>query len=138
MQVLSQAMTASADSLQGWQLLSQLQLQNEQFDLAADSAAKGLKCLHQRRSRGYQSLPELAAATVLVRGHSLLSLKRPDDALTLFKALTGIVLCSVNSWPEVVPFGDREHHQLYLLTVKSSAESQACHPSQHNHNVNPP
>ena len=91
LQVLSRAMRASADSLQGWQLLCQLQLQNEQYDLAAESATMGLKCLHQRRSRGYRSHPAVAAAMVLTRGYSLLARDHPDEALVLFKALTGIL-----------------------------------------------
>lgn len=89
LQVLTRAMRAGADSLQGWQLLCQLQLQNEQYDLAAESAAMGLKCLHQRRSRGYRSQPAVAAAIVLTRGYSLLAGGRPDEALVLFTALTG-------------------------------------------------
>ena len=89
LQVLSRAIKASADSLQGLQILSHLQLQNEQFDLAADSAAKGLKCLQRRQSRGYQNPATIAAAIVLTRGHSLLRLQRTDDALAMFKALTG-------------------------------------------------
>ncbi len=83
-------MKASVDSTQGWQLLSQLQLQNQQYDLAAESAAKGLKCLHQRQKRGYCSQPAVAAGIVLARAHSLLHLGLSDDAVALFKALTGI------------------------------------------------
>lgn len=82
-------MSGSADSLQGWQLLSQLQLQNGQHDLAAESAAKGLQCLAQRRSRGYQPSPQAAAGIVLTRGHSLLALDHLDDAHAMYKALTG-------------------------------------------------
>ncbi len=82
-------MKANADSIQGWQLLSQLQLQNQQYDLAAESAAKGLKCLHQRQKRGYSSQPAIAAGIVLARAHSLLHLGLSDDAVALFKALTG-------------------------------------------------
>ncbi len=90
MQVLTQGIKANVDSIQGWQLLSQLQLQNQQYDLAAESAAKGLKCLHQRQKRGYCSQPAIAAGTALARAHSLLHLGRSDDAVALFKALTGI------------------------------------------------
>lgn len=82
-------MAANADSLQGWQLLSQLQLQNEQPDLAAKSAGKGLMCLGQKHDKGYRCHPEVAAGIVLARGHSLLALDRLDDAHTMFKALTG-------------------------------------------------
>jgi len=89
MQVLTQGMKASVDSIQGWQLLSQLQLQNQQYDLAAESAAKGLKCLHQRQKRGYRSQPAIAAGIVLARARSLLHLGLSDDAVALFKALTG-------------------------------------------------
>ena len=83
-------MSAGADSLQGWQLLSQLQLQNEHADLAADSAAKGLKCLGHRHKRGYQSPPDIAAGIVLARGHSLLALGRFEDAQAMFRVLTGL------------------------------------------------
>jgi len=89
MQVLTQGMKASVDSIQGWQLLSQLQLQNQQYDMAAESAAKGLKCLHQRQKRGYCSQPAIAAGIVLARAHSLLHLGLSDDAVALFDALTG-------------------------------------------------
>lgn len=82
-------MAASADSLPGWQVLSQLRLQNEQSDLAAESAGKGLKCLAQRHSKGYQSHPAVAAGIVLARGHSLLTLNRLGEAHAMFKALTG-------------------------------------------------
>ena len=88
-QVLSRAMRAGTDSLQGWQVLSHLQFQNEQFDLAADSAAQGLKLLAQRHKRGHQDPSDVAAAILLTRGHSLLSLQQTDDALAVFKALTG-------------------------------------------------
>ena len=87
--VLRRAMSANADSLQGWQLLSQLQLQNGQADLAAESAGKGLQCLAQRCSRGYQPLPQTAAEMVLARGHSLLALDCLDDAHAMYNALTG-------------------------------------------------
>ncbi|KAL3133073.1 hypothetical protein ABBQ38_006975 [Trebouxia sp. C0009 RCD-2024] len=89
-QVLSPAMDASADSLPGWQLLSELQLQNEQPEAAAESAGRGLKCLAQRRSRGYLPPPEVAAGIVLARGHSLLALDRLDEAQAMFKALTDL------------------------------------------------
>ena len=82
-------MKANVDSIQGWQLLSQLQLQNQQYDLAAESAAKGLKCLHQRQKRGYRSQPAIAAGIVLARAHSLLHLGLLDDAVALLQALTG-------------------------------------------------
>lgn len=87
-------MDAGIDSLQGWQLLSELQLQNEQPELAAESAGRGLKCLAQRHSRGYLPPPEVAAGIVLARGHSLLALERLDDAQAMFTALTGIPACT--------------------------------------------
>ena len=90
LQVLSPAMDAGADSLPGWQLLSELRLRNEQPELAAESAGRGLKCLAQRHSRGYVSHPQVAAGIVLARGHSLLALDRLDEAQAMFKALTGI------------------------------------------------
>lgn len=83
-------MHAGADSLQGWQLLSELQLQNEQPELAAESAGRGLKCLAQRGARGYVLPPEVAAGIVLARGHSLLVLDRLHEAQAMFEALTGI------------------------------------------------
>ena len=82
-------MAASADSLSGWHVLSQLRLQNEQPDLAAESAGKGLKCLAQRHSKGYQYHPAVAADIVLARGHSLLVLDRLGEAHAMFKILTG-------------------------------------------------
>lgn len=90
-------MNGNADSLQGWRLLSQLQLQNEQADSAAESAAKGLKCLAHRCSRGYQCRPDVAAGVVLARGQSLLALERLDDAHIVFKALIGIFLLLTQS-----------------------------------------
>ena len=98
LQVLIRAMSGSADSLQGWQLLSELQLQNEQFDLAADSAAKGLKLLAQRRSKGYQGQPHCAAGIVLARGYSLLALERLTEAQAMFQALAGLLV-----WNAAVP-----------------------------------
>jgi len=80
-QVLTQGIKASVDSIQSWQLLSQLQLQNQQYDLAAESAAKGLKCLHQRQKRGYRSQPAIAAGIVLARARSLLHLGLSDVAV---------------------------------------------------------
>lgn len=88
-------MKGSADSLQGWQRLSQLQLQNQQPDQAAESAAKGLKCLRQRQNRSYRSQPDIAAAIVLARGQSLCALDCADDALVMFNALTGALLLAV-------------------------------------------
>ena len=90
-------MKGGADSVKGWQLLCKLQLQNEQYSLAADSAAQGLKCLHHKQNRGYPCSPSGAAAIVLARGHSLLALERPVEAMNMFTALTGIVgLCFVD------------------------------------------
>ena len=91
LQVLARAMKGDADSLQGLQVLSHLQLQNEQFDLAAESAAKGLKVLQRRQSKGYYNRATTAAAIVLTRGHSLLGLRCTDDALVMFKALNGVL-----------------------------------------------
>lgn len=88
-------MAASADSIPGWQVLSQLRLQNEQPDLAAESAGKGLKFLAQRHSKGYQSHAAVAAGIVLARGHSLLALDRLGEAQAMFKALTGTPILSV-------------------------------------------
>ena len=82
-------MKANIDSIQGWQLLSKLQLQNQQYDLAAESAAKGLKFLHQRQKRGYHSHCGIAAGIVLARAYSLLHLGLSDDAMALFETLTG-------------------------------------------------
>lgn len=83
-------MAASADSLPGWLVLSQLHLQNEQPELAAESAGKGLKCLAQRHSKGCQYHPALAAGIVLARGHCLLALDRLNEAQAMFSALTGM------------------------------------------------
>lgn len=83
-------MAASADSLPGWLVLSQLHFQNEQPELAAESAGKGLKCLAQRHSKGYQYHPALAAGIVSARGHSLLALDRLGEAQAMFSALTGM------------------------------------------------
>lgn len=91
-QLLRPAMDAGADSLPGWQLLSELQLQNEQPEPAAESAARGLKCLAQRRGKGYLGPPEVAAGIVLARGYSLLALERLDEAQAMFNALTGILV----------------------------------------------
>ena len=107
MQVLTQGIKANVDSIQGWQLLSQLQLQNQQYDLAAESAAKGLKCLHQRQKRGYCSQPAIAAGTALARAHSLLHLGRSDDAVALFKALTGIPPPTPLTPPSLYPTSPR-------------------------------
>lgn len=101
-QVLSPAMDASADSLPGWQLLSELQLQNEQPEAAAESAGRGLKCLAQRRSRGYLPPPEVAAGIVLARGHSLLALDRLDEAQAMFKALTGFPVLPRTTTPACI------------------------------------
>ena len=92
LQVLSRAMKAGTDSLQGWQVLSHLQFQNEQFDLAADSAAQGLKLLAQRHKRGHQDPSDVAAGILLTRGQSLLALQQTDEALAVFKALTGLLI----------------------------------------------
>ena len=89
MQILDHALAQGADSLQAWQLLSQLQLQNQQAELAADAAAKGIKCLHLRQSKGYKVVSALSAKLVLVRGQSLLALGTLPDALAMFKTLTG-------------------------------------------------
>lgn len=99
-------MAAGADSLPGWQVLSQLRLQNEQPDLAAESAGKGLKCLAHRHSTGYQYHPAVAAGIVLARAHSLLAQDRLDEAQALFKALTGTPILLV--WPR--------HHQTRAST----------------------
>ena len=82
-------LNGSADSLHAWQLLSELHLQNKQAEQASDAAGKGIKCLHQRQSKGYQVLPELSAKLVLARGRSLLTLGSLPDALAMFRALTG-------------------------------------------------
>ena len=89
LQFLEFGLSRSADSLSAWQLLSKLRLQNKQADLAADAAGKGIKCLHQRQSRGYQVLPDLSAKLVLARGQSLLALGSLPEALAMFRALTG-------------------------------------------------
>ena len=83
-------MAAGADSLSGWHVLSQLCLQNEQPDLAAESAGKGLKCIAQRHSKGYQYDLAVAAGIVLARGHSLVALDRLDEAHAMFQALIGM------------------------------------------------
>lgn len=100
LQVLNQGMKANVDSIQGWQLLSQLQLQNQQYDLAAESAAKGLKCLHQRQKRGYRSQPAIAAGIVSARAHSLLHLGLLDDAVALFEALSEMVVAPLDGTPD--------------------------------------
>lgn len=107
-------MKGNIDSIQGWQLLSQLQLQNQQYDLAAESAAKGLKCLHHRQKRGYCSQPGMAAGIVLARAHSLLHLGLSDDAVALFKALTGEP-APANPAPSVLPSYPRAPSRLPSL-----------------------
>lgn len=90
-------MAASADSLSGWHVLSQLRLRNEQPDLAAESAGKGLKCIAQRHSKGYQYDLAVAAGIVSVRGHSLVALDRLGEAHAMFQALIGMPTLHV--WP---------------------------------------
>ncbi|KAL0025266.1 hypothetical protein WJX77_012112 [Trebouxia sp. C0004] len=126
-QVLTQGMKANVDSIQGWRLLSQLQLQNQQYDLAAESAAKGLKCLHQRQKRGYRSPPAIAAGIVLARAHSLLRLGLSDDAVALFKVLTDDDSCSpVKQLLECVPAAVKQH----------AVRGRVCILKQHGNNEN--
>lgn len=90
MQFLECGLRHKVDSVCAWVLLSEVRLQSKQFDLAAEAAGQGIKCLHHRQSRGYQVLPELSAKLVLARGQSLLALGNATDAVPLFEALIGM------------------------------------------------